>query len=137
MNQLRGCITHLESNGFVSLVDVAVGDDTFTAILLESPASAPYLAVGREVQVLFKETEVSLAKNLSGQLSLHNRLHGKVQHIKHGAILSEVALDYAGQTVTSIITSRAVERLNLQAGDAVEALIKANEVSLMEADNGL
>jgi len=137
MNQLRGCITAIESNGFVSLVDVAVGADRFAAILLESPASAPYLAIGRDVRVLFKETEVSLAKNLSGQLSLRNRLNGKVRHIRRGAILSEVELDYQGESVTSIITTRAVDRLDLLEGDEVEALIKANEVSLMGADDAL
>lgn len=133
MNELRGRIAAVETNGFVSLVDVAVGSDTFTAILLETPSSAPYLAVGREVQVLFKEPEVSLAKNLSGLLSLRNRLRARVQGIRGGEILSEVKLDYQGQTLTSIITTRAVERLALREGDEVEALIKANEVSLREA----
>ncbi len=133
MNELRGRIAAVETNGFVSLVDVAVGSDTFTAILLETPASAPYLAAGREVLVLFKEPEVSLAKNLSGLLSLRNRLRARVQGIRGGEILSEVKLDYQGQTLTSIITTRAVERLALQAGDEVEALVKANEVSLQEA----
>ncbi len=137
MNQLRGRITAIETSGYLSLVDVAVGADSFAAILMETPPSAPYLAVGREVQVLFKETEVSLAKNLSGLLSLRNRLRGKVLDIRGGAILSEVMLDYQGQRITSIITSRAVGRLALRAGDEVEALIKANEVSLMEADDAL
>ncbi len=137
MNELRGRITAVESNDFVSLVDVAVGADSFTAILLETPASAPYLAAGREVRVLFKDTEVSLAKNLSGLLSLRNRLQARVKHIRRGAILSEVVLDYQGQGVTSIVTTRSVDRLGLRDGDEVEALIKANEVSLMEAGDAL
>lgn len=133
MNELRGRIAAIETNGVVSLVDVAVGSDTFTAILLETPASAPFLAAGREVAVLFKETEVSLAKNLSGLLSLRNRVRTRVQGIVRGEILSEIRLDYQGQALTSIITARAAERLALQEGDEVEALIKANEVSLREA----
>lgn len=137
MNRLRGRIAAIQSNGFVSLVDVTVGSDTFTALLLEAPASAPYLTVGREVQVLFKEPEVSLAKGLSGQISLRNRIRATVCEIRRGEILSEVRLDYHGQAVASIITTRAVERLELREGDEVEALVKANEVSLMEADNEL
>ncbi len=133
MNQLRGRIAAVETNGFVSLVDVYVGSDTFTAILLETPASAPYLAAGREVVVLFKESEVALAKNLSGLLSLRNRIRTQVRGIRRGEILSEVALDYQGQSITSIVTTRAVQRLALAVGDEVEALIKANEVSLQEA----
>jgi molybdate transport system regulatory protein len=130
MNRLRGRIIAIESNDQISLVDVAVGVDTFTAILLETPASAPYLAIDHPVLVLFKETEVSLAKNLSGQISLRNRIHGTVKHIRHGDILSEVTLEYRGQAVVSVITSRAVVRLGLREGEEAEALIKANEVSL-------
>jgi molybdate transport system regulatory protein len=137
MNRLSGRISGIETNGHVSLVDVAVGDDTFAAILLESPQTAPYLEAGNAVTVLFKETEVSLAKNLSGRISLRNRIRTTVKQIVHGEILSEVLLDYHGQPLTSIVTSRSIKRLELQEGDAVEALIKANEVSLTEADHEL
>ena len=137
MNQLRGRIVAIESNDHVSLVDVAVSDLAFTAILLETPLSAPYLSVGNSVYVLFKETEVSLAKNLSGQISLRNRIPAKVKNIRSGVILSEVMLDHQGQSLSSIITTRAVNRLELKEGDEVEALIKANEVSLMEAADEL
>lgn len=132
MNQLRGRIIAIESNDHVSLVDVEVSGDTFSAMLLETPESAPYLAIGNEVQVLFKETEVSLAKNLSGQISLRNRIKGRVRSVRSGLILSEVELDYRGQKLSSIITTRSIKRLDIKQGDEVEALIKANEVSLME-----
>jgi molybdopterin-binding protein len=137
MNRLLGTIAAIESNEHLSLVDVVVGHDTFTAMLMETPQNAPYLKVGNTVAVLFKETEVSLAKNLSGQISLRNRLSGTVRQIRRGDILCEVVLDYQEQTVTSIITTRAVKRLELQEGDEVEALVKANEVSLMEAHDEL
>jgi molybdate transport system regulatory protein len=134
MNRLSGRISGIETNGHVSLVDVAVGDLTFAAILLEAPQNSPYLAVGNAVTVLFKETEVSLAKNLSGRISLRNRIRARVQRIIHGEILSEVQMDHQGQPLASIVTSRSIKRLELQEGDTVEALIKANEVSLMEGE---
>lgn len=137
MNRLLGVIIAIESNDHLSLVDVAAGQDTFTAMLLETPAGAPHLKVGNTVAVLFKETEVSLAKDLSGKLSLRNRIRCTVSQIRCGDILCEVALERSGQTITSIITARAAKRLELQAGDEVEALVKANEVSLAEAQNDL
>ncbi len=137
MNQLRGRIVAIETDGHLSLVEVNVGSDTLTAMLLEAPDNASYLAAGNAVAVLFKETEVSLGKNLSGQLSLRNRLRGTVRRIRHGKILSEVALDYQGQTLTSIVTTRAVTSLGLAEGDEVEALVKANEVSLTEVRDEL
>lgn len=137
MNRLIATITAIESNDHLALVDVLAGQDTFTAMLLETPQSAPHLKVGNTVAVLFKETEVSLAKNLSGQISLRNRVRATVRQIRRGDILSEVVLDHAGQMLTSIITTRAVKRLELQEGDEVEALVKANEVSLVEVQNEL
>lgn len=132
MNRLQGQITAVECNSHLSLVDVAVGGDTFTAALLETPQTAAYLRAGERVTLLFKETEVSLAKGLSGLISLRNRFPVKVIGIDHGEILSAVRLDYHGFPLTSIVTTRAVGRLQLAVGDEVEALVKANEIALME-----
>lgn len=131
MNSLNGIIVAIESNRHMSLVDVAVGQDIFSATLLETPETAEYLRINQDVTLLFKETEVALAKNLSGTISLRNRINVKVQHIERGDILSAVTLDYEGKRLISVITSRAVERLDINIGDTLEALIKANEIALM------
>ncbi|MBS1214434.1 MAG: hypothetical protein H6R26_3051 [Proteobacteria bacterium] len=130
MNQLPAHIVAIATQGAISLVDADVAGDTLTSIMVETPESAPYLRVGGEVLLLFKETEVSLAKNLSGLLSLRNRLKARVKALTVGELLAEVELDYRGHTVVSVITRRAVERLQLAVGDEVEALIKANELLL-------
>ena len=137
MNKLRGRITGIESNDHVSLVDVDVYGDSFTATLLETPEDSLYLQVGSEVIVLFKETEVSLAKGLSGLISLRNRVNAIVKQVRSGSILSEVVLEYRGQTLSSIITTRSITRLDIKAGDEVEAMVKANEVTLMEVEDGV
>jgi molybdopterin-binding protein len=137
MNTLRGRITRIESNDHVSLVDVDVSGDDFTATLLETPDEAPYLRVGNVVDVLFKETEVSLAKGLTGLISLRNRVMATVTFVRSGVILSEVVMDYRGQPMSSIITTGSVQRLNIKVGDEIEALVKANEVTLMEVDDGI
>ena len=134
MNKLQGRIAAIESNDHVSLVDVNVNGDTFTATLLETPDDAPYLQVGNMVDVLFKETEVSLAKNLSGMISLRNRMQTTVTQVRSGIILSEVVLDYRGYSISSIITTRSIQRLQIMPGDQIEALIKANEMTLMAVD---
>jgi len=132
MNRLHGIIAFVESTDQLSLVDVEVEGDLFTAILVETPESAAWLKNGSPVAVLFKETEVSLAKNLSGRISLRNRMAARVESIRKGKLLSEVRLNYRGHSVVSVITTRSVERLELAPGDAVEGLVKANEVTLVE-----
>lgn len=131
MNKLSAVIVHIDSNAHVSLVDLAVGKDVLRAILLETPAQVDYLQVGNQVSVLFKETEVSLAKNLSGLISLSNRLKVNVKHIERGEILSAVTLDYQPTNeIVSVITTHGVDKLQLKVGDEVEAFVKANEVVL-------
>jgi len=130
MNRLTGKITAIEHNRHMSLVDVTVGDDVFTATLLETPETADYLQLGNEVTLMFKETEVSLAKNLTGLISLRNRFFVTVRSIERGAIMSAVGLDYCGIALSSIVTTRGVDRLQLAVGNTVEALVKANEMVL-------
>ena len=128
MNRLRGTIIAVESAGHVRLVDVNVNGATFSAILLEATER---LHPGAAVTLAFKETEVSLAKNLSGLISLRNRLPAQVRAVEQGRVLAKVTLDYQGLDVVSIITTRSDERLDLKAGDAVEALVKANEMTIL------
>jgi molybdopterin-binding protein len=137
LNRLTGTITAIENNSHMSLVDVAIGQDIFSATLLETPETADYLQVGNKVTLLFKETEIALAKNLSGMISLRNRIAVNVLSIQRGDILSAVTLDYASRRLVSVITSRAVERLQINVGDQLEALVKANEIALMAGHHDL
>jgi molybdopterin-binding protein len=109
----------------------------FSATLLETPETAPYLQIGRKVTLLFKETEVSLAKNLTGEFSLRNRFFVTVKGIQRGDIMSAIQLTYGDQLLTSVITTRGMNRLQLAIGERVEALVKANEVVLRESPDGI
>lgn len=131
MNKLNGIVSAIEHNDTMALVDVMVENVNFSAILLETPVTAKYLHIGELVTLLFKETEVSLAKNLQGELSLRNRMTATVVGIEMGEILSAITLNFLDKKLVSVITTRAVKRLQLKVGDAVEALVKANEVALM------
>ena len=137
MNRLKGQIVAIDSNSHMSLVDVAVSLNVFSATLLETPATAEFLDVGSDVTLLFKETEIALAKNLTGLISLRNRIPVSVTGIERGDILSAVKLEYAGMHLVSVITTRAIDRLEIKVGDDLEALIKANEIALMAGHDDL
>lgn len=64
------------------------------------------------------------------ELSARNQLKGTVKDVKLGGIMAEVTLDVSGQEMVAAITRSSVERLNLQAGDAVTVIIKSTEVML-------
>ena len=62
--------------------------------------------------------------------SVRNRLRGTIEKIVSDKVVSEVVIQTAAGTVTSIITTGSVERMNLKEGDTVFAIIKATEVSV-------
>ncbi len=51
MNRLPGIVAFCESSDHLSLVDVEVAGDLFTAIVVETPDNAPWLNAGSKVWV--------------------------------------------------------------------------------------
>ena len=126
MNRLPGQVSAVQSSGSISHVAVQVGEFACTATLVGAAAPAP----GSRVTLLLPETEVSLAKNLSGMISMRNRLPCTVRAIERGELLSRIVLDCAGHGIAAVITSASCVRMGLAAGDQLEALVKANEMGL-------
>ncbi len=131
MNTLTGYIAAIEAHGSVAIVDVAVAAHHFTATLLGNAEHLAGWEIGQAVRLLFKETEVALAKNLSGQISMRNRLPGIVIKLEIGQVLTRVVLDMQGIQIRSVITSRSARSLQIALGDTVEGLVKSNEMSLL------
>ncbi len=134
MNILKGNITSIQGSESLSLVKIAIGNTTFTAIIIDTPESGSYFKIGNKVNVYFKETEVIIAKNEPMNISIQNKILCNIEAIRNGEILSELHLSFGEMTLKSIITTNAVKTLNLKTGDAVLALIKTNEVSLSPND---
>lgn len=132
MNKLPGVITQIQQSGAILLVDIDVNGHGFSSMLIESATHSEWLQTGNTIDLVFKETEVSLAKNLSGIISMRNRMKCTVQQIVRGELLSKITMNFQHHSITSAITTRAVDSLQLSIGDEVEALVKANEVSLMK-----
>lgn len=130
MNHLPGRIVDIEAADGITLVNVESAGVVLSAFLLGPLDPARSLQAGDAVQLLFQEAEVSLARDLSGVISLRNRLPCTVTSLQAGQLLTRVGLDFAGHKIESIITTRSAQRLELTPGLAVEALVKSNEMSL-------
>ena len=132
MNKLNGTIVAIQRSGGIVLADVDVEGYLFSAILVDTGDPDNWLKVANPVVLAFKETEVSLAKGLSGLISLRNRIQCRVKSIERGELLCKVNLDFKGWGIASVITSRSILMLDLAEGDLVETLIKANEMVLIQ-----
>lgn len=64
------------------------------------------------------------------KLSARNSLKGKVTDIKRGAVMAQVTLDVAGQTIKAAILLESVDELGLKVGDEAYAVVKATEVMI-------
>lgn len=132
MNRIEAKVQHVYSSDGIILVDMVAGICPLSAMLIEASGLPAWLKPENPIYVVFKESEVSLAKNLSGIISLRNRFPCRVTSIEQGKLLSVVSLQFNDYTLRSAITSRSVDALGLKPGDEVLALVKANELTLMQ-----
>lgn len=134
MNKLTGHITNIKTYEGISLVRALVNATEFTSIVIDTPQTASYLQQGGEVQLIFKETELIIAKDLQPNISIQNRLPCRIASIKKGVLLCEITLIFGQNQIKSIITSKACEELQLKEQEEILALIKTNEISLSAND---
>ncbi|CAN5798338.1 molybdopterin-binding protein [soil metagenome] len=63
-------------------------------------------------------------------INVRNQFRGKIKEIVAGPVLSEVDVETPSGIVTSVITSRSIDELDLKVGSEVLALVKSTEVAL-------
>jgi molybdopterin-binding protein len=63
-------------------------------------------------------------------VNVRNQFRGKIREIVRGVVVSEIDVETPFGIVTSVITTRSVEELELKVGSDVVALVKSTEVSI-------
>ena len=130
VNRLQGTITDIKSEGSLSIVKVQCEGIVFSSIVIDTPESKSYLRVNEPINLVFKETEVIIGKGDVSKISLRNKLHGKVEEIERNNLLAKLTIKTNVGIIYSVITSNAVNNLQIVPGDEVWAMIKTNEVML-------
>jgi len=120
------------SSGGIIMVDMEVASLTLTALLIDAPLNPAWLKTGNLIYAVFKETEVSIAREFTGKISLRNQIPCKISHVQRGELMSIVHLTFNECKIQSAITTRSVDQLDLKDDDSVTAMIKANEITLMQ-----
>lgn len=135
MNQISGHILAIDHEGSIALLDVGLGELRLSATILGEAQNLSLWKIGQPVQLRFNEMEVAVAKHLSGQISLRNRLPGTITRLEWGRILTRVCFQVrAAETEMSIyavITTRSARHLQLAVGDQIEGLVKSNEMHVV------
>ena len=91
--------------------------------------------IGKKVKLSVKPSNISIAKNLTGEISLSNKIVATIQSLENGQLLTSVILKINDTILESIITVDSSKRMNLQIGEVVTILIKASNLSIEEVIN--
>jgi molybdate transport system regulatory protein len=102
-----------------------------TAAITSDAAAALGLGPGTPVHLLVKATEVAVALEHPGPMSIRNLLRGTLTAIDTGAVMSTLKIQLAdGSTLTSVVTRESTEDLELTTGQAVTAMIRSTDVAV-------
>ena len=129
MNTIVAEVKEIKNVDNLNIVKFYFAGTTLSMMSLELNEN---IKVGAKVKLITKPTHVAIAKDFSGEVSYSNQLDAEIIHVENGELLSSIKIRIWETTLESIITKDSSERMNLHAGDAVTAFIKANELSIVE-----
>lgn len=68
-------------------------------------------------------------------LSARNSLSGEVTNVETTDLVAEVTVELdGGETVTAVITANSVDRLGIEEGETVDAVVKATDVMVRSGE---
>ncbi|MGA2779235.1 MAG: TOBE domain-containing protein [Steroidobacteraceae bacterium] len=135
-NQFKGTVKSIHKGAVNSDVIVDLGDglEVFANITTEAVADLK-LMEGRAAIAVIKSSFVLLSPDAKLRISARNRLTGVVAAVIPGAVNCEVKLQLAGTRVlTAIVTTDALNELQLVKGAPCTAFVKASHVLLAVDD---
>ena len=131
MNKFKARIEAVNIVDEFSMVSVRLGT-AMLKVIITSPTEKESLNDGRTVFLIFKETDISIAKKGGNLVSISNCLPAKVTAIEQGKLLCRLTTQFEDKIIKVVTTHEAIGRLNVSVGDAIELLIRANEIMLVE-----
>lgn len=129
MNTIAATISDIQSVDTVNIVSFDVAGQAMRMMALEL---SERVGVGSKVMLGVKATNVTIAKEIRGQLSISNQLEVTIEKVDLGALLCSVKFTFKGQLWESVITRESALAMKLESGDKVMALVKSSELSIVE-----
>ena len=132
MSQLVATIKKINSIDSLNIVEFDFNGLTLKMMSLDLNDD---VKIGKKVELSVKPSNISIAKNLIGEISLSNQIVATIQSLENGQLLTSVILKINDTLLESIITVDSSKRMNLQIGEVVTILIKASNLSIGEVLN--
>lgn len=129
MSKLTATVSRIQTLESLNIVSFNLAGVTLKMMSLELD---PRLTIDSRVSLSIKPISVAIAKNLSGELSYSNKINTTIKAIHNGELLCSIVLNASEIEFESIITAESATNMNLKVSDTVTALIKANDISILE-----
>jgi len=129
MNHIIARITKIESVDNLNLVTF---DFHGRALKMMSLDLREDIQVAKEVLLTIKPTHLTVAKKLSGKLSISNNIPAKVISIEDGKLLSSVKVTCNDIILESIMIVESIAHMELKVSDDVRIMIPESELSIVK-----
>ncbi|PHR55880.1 MAG: transporter [Arcobacter sp.] len=129
MNYIKAVISKIDTVDNLNVVSFKAGSVSLKMMSLELDES---LKIGTKVVLAAKSTNISLLKGSGEGLSISNQLPCAIKSLDLGELLCRVRLRFLDMELESLITKDSALRMKLEVGEAVFALIKSSELSIIE-----
>ncbi|AXX92313.1 transporter [Malaciobacter molluscorum LMG 25693] len=128
MNNLEATVSKIDTIDNLNIVEFKFYDVTLSMMSLD----LYNIKVNTDVILTIKASNIAIAKEFQGQISLANSIACKIIQLEIGKLLTSIKLKHKNSTFTSIITSKSAKRMNLALNDNVNAVFKSSELSIKE-----
>ncbi len=131
-NQIQGTVESLEYSEVNAQVHIKLkSGNTLVSNITKNAALDLEINEGDEITAFFKSSNVLISTNSSLVLSARNKFEGKVTNITKDKINSELVIDIGNaDSLVSIITTNAINSLELKEGMTVNAIIKSSDIMI-------
>lgn len=126
MNELKAVVTNIDNLDNLNIVEFDYKGISLSMMSLDLSE----VQIGTEVILTVKASNVAIAKNLEGLISLSNEVEGEITKLDMGKLLCSLQITSGEDKISSIITTKSANRMNLKLEDKVSALIKASAISI-------
>ena len=129
-NQIVGIVADViygEVNA--SVVIKPDGGENIVSTISKSSVEKLAISLGDKVTAIIKASNVILSTTSDLSISARNKISGKIVHIKDGAVNCDVEIDIGSSNIlASVITVDSKNRLGLDVGQRITAIIKSSDV---------
>lgn len=130
-NQIKCNIEHIEKGKMNSFISISLKSG-YEIISNITNSSLHFLKLKRndDILILFKSSSVILSKESAFNLSIKNKLQGKVIKILTEGTDSEIILDLGEDIIVAAISTEEINLMNIKLEDILHAFIKPSDIMI-------